>query len=626
MSSRIHIAVIVAVVAFMSRGVLGATLDGVSPGETDWVAPVEVRCPTFSWTSVDGAVEYELVVYTLPAAAEDPREADPAGAVKVAAHRLPRGATSWTPSLADALEPWVTHAWFVRAVLSEIDGEVVETSEWSVGRYFAVTPPETSSVVIENRQQVSAVEDNEQSATIEDERSLAFMENEAKATPTARAYESVKLRSVATATAAVSGMSLDTVGEVYGVLGTTAAASGAGVAAAHTAGGPDLVLDGSADGTTTTLVRESGIDRPSSATETFSFANSGAGTLNLVVDGAISGNGSGLTGLNAGHLTTGTVPSGRLSGTYAQALHLSNASNSYAGTSASLTGSAAAPNTVLSASNTGSGYGVFGTTAGTGITSFGVYGTATDGNAYAVHGLKTGGSGGLGVYGKNDSGGGSGISGFNGGSGNGTWGFSQDYNGVGGATNRIDNNYGLYTPDNLYSSNYHLAGAIMQVVKNGGAQALELGDVVVIDGVTASPTEGAPPQIRVRKAAEANSNGVLGVVAASYPEEWLTASTNPTGDVTEGTVIPLADGGPIAPGGHLLVVVQGPVRVKASAVAGAIRPGDPLSSAGLQGFASKATTTDSKGFGGALPGTVLGKALEPLNEGRKLIYAFVTLQ
>lgn len=617
MKSRICTAVVFVVVAFVSRGSFGAAIDGVSPGDVEWATPVEVRCPTFSWTSVDGAIGYELLVYALPAAPDDPRAADPAEAVQVAAQRLPRGATSWTPSLADALQPWVTHAWFVRAVLSENDGEIVETTEWSSGLFFEVTPPELNS---------PGIDDDQRAPMFRDTRPLAVEEDGAYGTPTASASKSVKLRSVPTAVAAVRGVSLDTVGEIYGVIGTTAAASGAGMAAAHTAGGADLALDGSADALTTTLVRESGIDRPSAATETFTLGNSGAGVLDLVVDGSISGKGSGLTGLNASNLATGVVPSARISGTYAQTVKLSNLSNTYSGASAVLKTSAAAPDAVLSGANTGSGIGVSGTTSGTTSSSYGVFGTAIDGFAYGVHGRKLGSAGGLAVYGNNESGGGSGVSGVNGGTGIGTWGYSVNYNGVGADTGRTDHNYGLYTTDNLYSSNYHLAGAIMQVVENGGDQAVELGDVVVIDGVAAPSTAWAPPKIRVRKAEEANSSGVLGVVASSYPEEWFTASTSATGDVTESTDIPLADGGPIAPGRHLLVVVQGPAQVKASAEAGAVTPGDPLASSGLEGFASKAATTGSQGIDGVQPGTMLGKALEPLGEGRGLIYVFVTLQ
>ena len=52
---------------------------------------------------------------------------------------------------------------------------------------------------------------------------------------------------------------------------------------------------------------------------------------------AFAGTGSGLTSLNASNLSSGTVPPGRLAGTYSNALTLSNASNSFAGNGAALT-------------------------------------------------------------------------------------------------------------------------------------------------------------------------------------------------------------------------------------------------------------------------------------------------
>jgi hypothetical protein len=45
----------------------------------------------------------------------------------------------------------------------------------------------------------------------------------------------------------------------------------------------------------------------------------------------------------------------------------------------------------------------------------------------------------------------------------GVWGQSSNFRGVTGRTSRTDNNYGLYTPDNLFSLNVNLAGAIMLV-------------------------------------------------------------------------------------------------------------------------------------------------------------------
>jgi hypothetical protein len=274
------------------------------------------------------------------------------------------------------------------------------------------------------------------------------------------------------------------------------------------------------------------------------------------------------------------------------------------------------------------GIGVQGRTRGNDINSWGVYGSASDGLAYGVYGYQGDNiTGGLGVYGQN-AGGGSAVSGYNQGDGNGTWGFSISYNGVGGGTNRGDNNYGLYTADNLYSLNYHLSGAILQVVENGGEDPLERGDLVAIAGMGAPAVEGRPPLLQVQKANEADSTAVVGVVASSYPGEWLVdqGSIDPTGATVAGGEIPLTGPGPVAPGDYLLVVVQGPAQVKASAVAGAIHPGDLLSSAGQAGYAARAAEVEIERVRIALPGTVVGKALEPLAADQALIYVFVTLQ
>ena len=66
--------------------------------------------------------------------------------------------------------------------------------------------------------------------------------------------------------------------------------------------------------------------------------------------------------------------------------------------------------------------------------------------------------------------------------------------------------------------------------------------------------------------------------------------------------------------------------MKASALSGAIQPGDLISSAGEAGIAARAAEVSLQGVNTALPGTVLGKALEPLDGEEGLIYVFVTLQ
>lgn len=192
-------------------------------------------------------------------------------------------------------------------------------------------------------------------------------------------------------------------------------------------------------------------------------------------------------------------------------------------------------------------------------------------------------------------------------------------NGVVGSTSKSDGNYGLYTTDNLYSNNYHLTGAVMQVVHNSGSEPLERGDLVVIAGMGANPEADGPPIIQVRKADAAHSSGVLGVVDAAYDEAWMNgetpSDTHKNGDQR------------INQGDYLTIVVQGPAQVKASALNGALTPGELLASTDLAGYASSAIKVDSSGAGKIPQGTVIGKTLEPLEKGEQgLIYIFVTLQ
>jgi hypothetical protein len=92
-------------------------------------------------------------------------------------------------------------------------------------------------------------------------------------------------RSVLTGPAAIRGEQPDPSGETYGVVGISASPDGAGLGVANTGGGPDLVLDGSADGGADTLLSQSGIDRPSTSAETFAIENGDGGGITLQVDG-----------------------------------------------------------------------------------------------------------------------------------------------------------------------------------------------------------------------------------------------------------------------------------------------------------------------------------------------------
>lgn len=274
--------------------------------------------------------------------------------------------------------------------------------------------------------------------------------------------------------------------------------------------------------------------------------------------------------------------------------------------------------------NAATGKGVYGTTAGSdAYQSAGVWGEKTTGDGTAVMGKKTGNTG-VGVFGLNYGSAGSGVAG-NSTNWHGVTGLSTNYRGVYGETSRSDNNYGVFTPDNLYSLNYHTMGAVMQVAQNGGDQPLQPGDVVAFSGAAAPLEAGGPPVIQVMHASTANATAVAGVVSARLNIKSLLGTEPATGDPVragwDGTIP-----GAVPPGDYLLLVVQGPTQVRASATGGAIQAGDLLASAASAGLAGKAGQISVEGVTLAAPGTVFGKALEPLQTGDGLITVYVTLQ
>jgi hypothetical protein len=202
---------------------------------------------------------------------------------------------------------------------------------------------------------------------------------------------------------------------------------------------------------------------------------------------------------------------------------------------------------------------------------------------------------GAGLYGKS-------ASGF------GVYGTSTSSNALYGDTLATSHNYGVYTGDNLYSLNVHISGAVMQVVKNGGSSTLEAGDVVVFSGVLAPKDSNEPPVILVAKATAANSTAVAGVVYSRYSLEQAALE------------------GAVQPDEYLLIVIQGPARVKVSAAASPIQTGDLLSTSGQAGLAARAAIASIQEIPTAIPGTVFAKALETLDSGEGWMYVFVTLQ
>jgi len=276
--------VLLAIVAFCSLPVFGAGLQPltVSPGATDRVTGVEVRCPTFSWQAVSGAVGYEVVVYELPPQTELAAWSLER-AVEVLFVELPVGVTAWTPSLERGLARGADHVWFVRGVFG---GGSEDATEWSAARFFRVagemTPAETRLVTREGIGRSGTG-----SGTGSGSMGASSRETKAEGDRNAMAKRvgETKTKDIGTAMAAIRGEMPDVAGETYGVVGTSNSPDGAGLGAVNTAGGPDLVLDGVEDGETDLDLYEWGIDRESTNAKTFSIANTGSGGMTLDVDG-----------------------------------------------------------------------------------------------------------------------------------------------------------------------------------------------------------------------------------------------------------------------------------------------------------------------------------------------------
>jgi hypothetical protein len=268
-------------IAYLAALFVAATCvagQGVSPGRTDAIANVEARCPTFSWETTPETDYYEVVAYAFPRDLADEAVlfADLSVASEVLYEQVPGGAGTWTPSGVQCLTPGSRYAWFVRAVAVDGDTRIEELAEWSLGLYFRI--PATPSV-----------EDVRHALTVLERWQASGPEQETpEVQPATRSRASRpggSLKSVPTAPAAIRGEHPGHSGENYGVVGISGSPSGAGVAAVNTSGGADLVLDGSEDGASDTRISEWGIDRPSTAQETFEITNSGSGRLHLDIEG-----------------------------------------------------------------------------------------------------------------------------------------------------------------------------------------------------------------------------------------------------------------------------------------------------------------------------------------------------
>jgi len=233
-------------------------------------------------------------------------------------------------------------------------------------------------------------------------------------------------------------------------------------------------------------------------------------------------------------------------------------------------------------------YGVYGSASGTGSSCHGVYGVTSGDWGWAS-----------GVYGKATKDHAEGVTGWNTAGGVGVYGYSVDGVGViakSESGNIIeawdadpsDRRFYVRNDGEVYADgSFHSGGADLaeMLVANEG---LEPGDVLVIS-----------PDGKLARSSEPYATAVVGVYSAN---PGFVGGDSGDADMT----------------GKIPLAVVGVVPVKASAENGSITPGDLLTSASMLGYAMKAT--DLK------VGTIIGKALEPLDEDSGIINILVMLQ
>ncbi|MCS7283697.1 MAG: hypothetical protein RMK65_06850 [Anaerolineae bacterium] len=290
-------------------------------------------------------------------------------------------------------------------------------------------------------------------------------------------------------------------------------------------------------------------------------------------------------------------------------------------------------------------YGVYGEARGAYTMTVGVMGYTGSGQDWLT----------AGIYGRSDSNSGAGVLAHNYWSGAGLRAHSWSGNlieGWSGDPPGGERRFYVDNSGNLYTSGSK-SGYVVDIVRNADQVALERGDVVVVVGVS-EPIFGEIPTMEVRRATDAFSTAVVGVVDQvfvrnSEPEVMApdclerlerlkrnetSTPISPSQEHSSQVLPPVSTSLPspnicrvreglvaarsIQPGQYLSIVTLGAYKaIKVDASYGAIQPGDLLVASPNPGYAMKATNPQ--------PGTIIGKALAPWVSGTGTIPVFVTL-
>ena len=168
----------------------------------------------------------------------------------------------------------------------------------------------------------------------------------------------------------------------------------------------------------------------------------------------------------------------------------------------------------------------------------------------------------------------------------------------------------------FFSGNSTAVGAIEGngsggvVYKSGGADFAEL--LPAVDGLEPGDVVVIGPDGTLTRSSKANQSNVAGVYSTA---PGFLGGMSPDMEKQDGDAF--QDRAPVA--------IVGIVPVKVSAENGAIHPGDLLTASNTPGHAMKADPVRVGDVEFYRPGTIIGKALEPLDEGTGVIRVLITL-
>jgi hypothetical protein len=185
--------------------------------------------------------------------------------------------------------------------------------------------------------------------------------------------------------------------------------------------------------------------------------------------------------------------------------------------------------------------------------------------------------------------------------------------GVYGSTNAT---YGLATNKNLYVEGSCTGCTIVYIAQSEESSSLRAGDVVAVSGIAAPLKGHQTPVLKVRRAVSTDS-GLLGVVQARAAVDEANAAALSAEDRQDiMPEMPRIAAGEVASGDYLFVVVQGMAQTRVDASSASVEVGDAVGPGAAAGGAQRLGTA-------APTAAVLGRALEPVEEGTKLIWVLI---